>query len=45
MATQYNPREYSLALRDFANYKQSIAACSPRTVNEYMLDLRTFSDS
>lgn len=42
MATQYNPREYSLALRDFANYKQSIAACSPRTVNEYMLDLRTF---
>lgn len=42
MATQYNPREYSLALRDFASYKQSIAGCSPRTVNEYMLDLRTF---
>ena len=42
MATQYNPREYSLALRDFASYKQSIAGCSPRTINEYMLDLRTF---
>ena len=42
MATQYNPREDSLALRDFASYKQSIAGCSPRTVNEYMLDLRTF---
>ncbi len=42
MATQYNPRDYSLTLRDFASYKQSIAGCSPRTVNEYMLDLRTF---
>ena len=42
MATQYNPREYSLTLRDFASYKQSIAGRSPRTVNEYMLDLRTF---
>lgn len=42
MATEYNPREYSLVLRDFASYKQSIAGCSPRTVNEYMLDLRTF---
>jgi len=42
MATEYNPREYSPALREFASYKQSIAGCSPKTLNEYMLDLRTF---
>ncbi len=42
MSTEYDPREYSPALRDFASYKQTIAGCSPRTVNEYMLDLRTF---
>ncbi len=42
MSTEYDPREYSPALRDFANYKQTIAGCSPRTINEYMLDLRTF---
>ncbi len=42
MATEYDPREYSPILRDFASYKQTIAGCSPRTVNEYMLDLRTF---
>ncbi len=42
MSTEYDPREYSPTLRDFASYKQTIAGCSPRTVNEYMLDLRTF---
>lgn len=42
MSTEYDPREYSPVLRDFASYKQTIAGCSPRTVNEYMLDLRTF---
>lgn len=42
MSTEYDPREYSPVLRDFASYKQTISGCSPRTVNEYMLDLRTF---
>lgn len=42
MATVYDPKEYSPALRDFASYKKAIAGCSPKTVNEYMLDLRTF---
>ncbi|MDD6259470.1 MAG: tyrosine recombinase XerC [Clostridiales bacterium] len=42
MATQYNPEEYSQILREFAGYKLVIQGRSPRTVNEYMLDLRTF---
>ena len=29
-------------LREFANYKSAIQGCSPKTVNEYLLDLRTF---
>ena len=29
-------------VRDFANYKSSIQGCSPKTVSEYILDLRTF---
>ncbi len=42
MATEYNPKEYSPALRDFASYKLAIAGCSHQTVNEYMRDIRTF---
>ena len=42
MATQYNPREYSPTLRDFANYKLVIAGCARSTVNEYMRDIRDF---
>lgn len=42
MSTEYNPRDYSPALRDFASYKQAIAGCSHKTINEYMRDLRTF---
>ncbi len=42
MATQYDPEEYSPILREFAGYKLVIQGRSPRTVNEYMLDLRTF---
>lgn len=42
MSTEYSPKEYSLLLRDFASYKLAIKGCSPRTVDEYMLDLRTF---
>ena len=29
-------------LREFAGYKSAIQGCSPKTVNEYLLDLRTF---
>ncbi|MCQ2428254.1 MAG: tyrosine recombinase XerC [Clostridia bacterium] len=42
MSTEYNPEEYPQILRDFANYKAVIQGCSPRTINEYMLDIRTF---
>lgn len=42
MSTVYDPSEYPAILRDFANYKSVIQGCSPRTVNEYMLDLRSF---
>ncbi len=42
MGSQYNPEEYSPILREFAGYKLVIQACSPRTVSEYMLDLRAF---
>ena len=42
MGSQYDPSEYPLLLKEFAGYKLVIQACSPRTVNEYMLDLKTF---
>lgn len=42
MSTQYDPDEYSPILREFAGYKLVIQGRSARTVNEYMLDLRTF---
>ena len=42
MSTEYNPEDYPQLLRDFANYKAVIQGCSPRTINEYMLDIRTF---
>ena len=34
--------QYPQLVRDFATYKRSIQGCSPKTVNEYLLDLRTF---
>ena len=42
MSTEYNPKEYSPILRDFASYKATIAGCSHQTVNEYMRDIRAF---
>ena len=42
MATEYNPKDYSPVLRDFANYKLVIAGCSRATVNEYMRDIKAF---
>ena len=34
--------EFSEQLQQFAIYKRTIQGCSEKTVNEYMLDLRTF---
>lgn len=34
--------EYSPILREFAGYKSVIQGCSSKTVDEYMIDLRTF---
>ncbi len=35
-------REYPTLLREFASYKLTIQGCSPKTVTEYLFDLRTF---
>ena len=37
-----NLSEFPPLIRDFANYKSGIKGCSSKTVNEYLLDLRTF---
>ncbi|MBR4062458.1 MAG: tyrosine recombinase XerC [Clostridia bacterium] len=42
MSTEYDPKEYSPILRDFASYKATISGCSHQTVNEYMRDIRAF---
>ncbi len=34
--------EYPILLREFASYKQTIQGCSPKTVTEYLVDLRMF---
>ncbi len=35
-------KEFSSVIQEFASYKLSIQGCSPKTVQEYLLDLRTF---
>lgn len=37
-----NIDEFPKAVREFASYKTSIQGCSQKTVDEYLLDLRTF---
>lgn len=37
-----NIDEFPLVVREFASYKTSIQGCSQKTVEEYLLDLRTF---
>ena len=39
---EINVAEFPSVLRDFMAYKSAIQGCSSRTVDEYMLDLRTF---
>ena len=34
--------EFSSLIQEYASYKRSIQGCSPKTVEEYLLDLRTF---
>lgn len=42
MSQTSNNSEYPAVLNDFAAHKMGIQNCSPKTVDEYLLDLRTF---
>lgn len=42
MAFATDLSQYPQLVREFATYKQSIQGCSQKTVNEYLLDMRTF---
>ncbi|MBE6709281.1 MAG: tyrosine recombinase XerC [Ruminococcaceae bacterium] len=42
MSDAYNTKDYPELIRKFCSYKAGIQGRSPKTVNEYMLDLRTF---
>lgn len=42
MANEISVNEFSDIVREFASYKLGIQGCSSKTVDEYLLDLRTF---
>ena len=42
MRHEIDVNEFSPVIREYAGYKQVIQGCSPKTVEEYLLDLRTF---
>ena len=42
MSYQVNIDEFPPVIREFASYKTAIQGCSPKTAEEYLLDLRTF---
>ncbi len=42
MRTEIDVKEFSPIIREFASYKTAIQGCSKATVEEYLLDLRTF---
>lgn len=42
MPFQVNIDEFPSIIREFASYKTAIQGCSKKTVDEYLLDLRTF---
>ena len=42
MNTVISVREFSSLIQEYAAYKSSIQGCSKKTVEEYLLDLRTF---
>lgn len=42
MSQLISVKEFSSLIQEYASYKSSIQGCSPKTVEEYLLDLRTF---
>ena len=42
MRSEIDVKEFSAIVREFASYKSVIQGCSQKTVEEYLLDLRTF---
>ena len=42
MATLISKDEFSSLIQEYISYKRSIQGCSPKTVGEYLFDLRTF---
>ena len=42
MPYRVNTDEFPKVVREFASYKIAIQGCSQKTVDEYLLDLRTF---
>ena len=42
MQSIISPDEFSSLIQEYASYKLSLQGCSPKTVQEYLLDLRTF---
>ena len=42
MPYQVDIDEFPRPVREFASYKTAIQGCSQKTVDEYLLDLRTF---
>ncbi len=42
MGNEISVNEFSEIVREFASYKLGIQGCSSKTVDEYLLDLRTF---
>jgi len=42
VSTMISPEEFSSLIQEYASYKASIQGCSQKTVEEYLLDLRTF---
>lgn len=43
MRHEISVSEFSSVIREFASYKSVIQGCSQRTVEQYLIDLRTFS--
>ena len=42
MTSMISVQEFSALIQEYASYKSSIQGCSPKTVQEYLFDLRTF---
>lgn len=42
MSELISPNEFSPVIQEYASYKLSLQGCSQKTVQEYLLDLRTF---